>query len=395
MSGATGTGIALSTPAAMRNIKLLLGTLLVAAPLVGCSVTRGGPSPLSPSDPPSEPYSERAAPGDNFVHVPQASLKFLTVEAVEGRENSLTIRVPARAAFRDGALSEVGPPLAGRVVTVRVKSGDHVRIGEPLVTLACPEGATARTALATARASLKEARAALDRETRMIEEGVGTEREKLEAELRFASAQSEVDRAQATSSIIGAGEGAEVVVRSPIAGSVLTIKASSGAAVEPGGEPLVEIGDPSALWIVADVSERELPLVREGTGALVELSSVPALLRARVVSVGTAVSNGLRTAPVRIELEEKPAGLRPGMFGRVRIESAAVGPTLPTEAVLIKDGKDSVVYVAKDALTFERRAVVVGQSIEGRVQVISGLSRGERVVVRGALLLDGAAEQLL
>ena len=107
------------------------------------------------------------------------------------------------------------------------------------------------------------------------------------------------------------------------------------------------------------------------------------------------MSNGLRTASVRIELEEKPAGLRPGMFGRVRIESAAVGPTLPTEAVLIKDGKDSVVYVAKDALTFERRAVVVGQSIEGRVQVISGLSRGERVVVRGALLLDGAAEQLL
>ena len=77
---------------------------------------------------------------------------------------------------------------------------------------------------------------------------------------------------------------------------------------------------------------------REGTGALVELSSVPALLRARVVSVGTVVSNGLRTASVRIELEEKPAGLRPGMFGRVRIESAAVGPTLPTEAVLIKDG---------------------------------------------------------
>src|SRR2546428_3246139 len=108
MSGATGTGIALSTPAAMRNIKLLLGTLLVAAPLVGCSVTRGGPSPLSPSDPPSEPCSERAAPGDNFVHIPQASLKFLTVEAAEGRQNSLIITVPARASFPEGARLQQG-----------------------------------------------------------------------------------------------------------------------------------------------------------------------------------------------------------------------------------------------------------------------------------------------
>jgi len=56
---------------------------------------------------------------------------------------------------------------------------------------------------------------------------------------------------------------------------------------------------------------------------------------------------------------------------------------------------DPVVYVQQDALTYQRRSVVIAQPVEGRVQVVSGLSPGDKVVVRGALLLDGAADQLL
>ena len=55
----------------------------------------------------------------------------------------------------------------------------------------------------------------------------------------------------------------------------------------------------------------------------------------------------------------------------------------------------SVVYVQRDDLTFVRRRVVVAQPVDGRVQIVSGLTPGEKVVVRGALLLDGAADQLL
>jgi len=229
----------------------------------------------------------------------------------------------------------------------------------------------------------------------MLEEGVGIERDRLAAEVRVESAQAEFDRARATSSFIGEGDGAEVALRSPIAGVVLGVKASRGAAVGPGGDPLVEVGDPTALWIVADVPERELTLVAEGARASLELASLAEPLQAQVISIGSVVSSGLRTAPVRMALESSRTDLRPGMFGRVRIQTTGGGPTLPVEAVLIKDGKESVVYVEKDDVTFERRPVVVGRPVDGRVQIISGISEGERVVVRGALLLDGSAEQLL
>jgi cobalt-zinc-cadmium efflux system membrane fusion protein len=167
-------------------------------------------------------------------------------------------------------------------------------------------------------------------------------------------------------------------------------------AVQRGTEPLVEIGDPSSLWVVADVFERDLPLVRQGATARVELPSLQQTLAGNVVSVGAVVSSGLRTAPVRISLSLHTTPLRPGMYGRadIAVGHDASSLTLPTEAVLVK-GKDTVVYVEKSPTTFERRAVVVGQPLNGRVQVVSGLAPGDRVVVRGALLLDGAADQLL
>jgi len=83
------------------------------------------------------------------------------------------------------------------------------------------------------------------------------------------------------------------------------------------------------------------------------------------------------------------------MYGRAKIELADASITLPVSAVLIKDGRDPVVYVQRDAQTFERRSVKLAQPVEGRVQVLSGLQQGDKVVVRGALLLDGAADQLL
>jgi cobalt-zinc-cadmium efflux system membrane fusion protein len=99
---------------------------------------------------------------------------------------------------------------------------------------------------------------------------------------------------------------------------------------------------------------------------------------------------------VYIAVEEQQSTLRPGMYARITINAAlSQGVVVPVSAVLIKDGKRNIVYVESGEGAFAPRDVVVGQSIDGHVQVISGLTPGERVVVRGALLLDGTAEQLL
>jgi cobalt-zinc-cadmium efflux system membrane fusion protein len=368
---------------AARRLLLPFVLLLTAA---GCS----GP----PAAPAADRIPEEPLP-DGVVRIPAASLPFIAVQPVSVEQGEAVLTAPAHVAFQDGALAEVGAPLAGRVTQVHVRTGDTVKPGQPLVTLDCPEAAAVRAAVKTARVSLHEARLARDRERRMLEQGVGTERDTLAAETQVAELEAELARAEAAAASVGDESGTTVVLRAPIAGEVISRKATDGMAVQSGGDALVEVGDPADLWIVGDVFERDLPAVRDGARATVEFPSMQGELAGRVVSVGAVVTSGLRTAPVRVALDADAGVLRPGMYGRLRLDGAAVGgPTLPSEAVLIK-GKDSVVYVEQAPLTYARRTVTVGRPIDGKVHVLSGLTADDKVVVHGALFLDGAADQLI
>lgn len=370
----------------MRASVLILICVFAAVSLPACS---------APAAAAKAPREIPEPPQDGFVHIREASRPFIVTETVSDARSGDSVSAPARVEFRDGGLSQLGTPLDGRIVKVNVQIGQRVSEGDPLLTLDCPDAAEMRAAVESATASLREARSALDRQNRMLLEGVGTERDRIAADTRVSELEAELSRVQADVTFIGMGTGTGVVLRSPIGGIVISRRASVGMTVQKGSDPIVEVGDPSAVWIVADVFERDLALLREDARARVDLSSL-GMLDGHVTSIGTVVATGLRTAPVRIAVEHAPVSLRPGMFGRVRIEGGSANLTLPTEAILIKDGKESFVYVEKDSLTFARRPVVVAQHAEdGRVRIVSGISPGDKVVVRGALLLDGSADQLL
>ncbi len=372
----------------IRPLLLHSGPLLLVLVVVACSA-RGRPA----AD--ATPPAAMPVPAGT-IHLPEASREFIGVETVGGAVTGSPLAAPAHVEFRDDAVSQVGVPLGGRVTKVYVRTGDQVKRGDPLVTLDCPEAATLRATVDTAVANRGEARTNLERQVRMLQQGVGVERDKLAAETRLAELEAEVASAQAHASFIGPGTGAAVVLRAPISGTVITRKAAPGLEVAQGGDPILEIGDSSALWVVADVFERDLAGVRSGALAAVELPGRPTSLTGRVSSIGTVIAAGMRTAPVRIVLDGGATGLRAGMYGRARIDASRSDITLPTDAVLIRDGKESVVYVENSPGTFVRREVVVAQHVEhGRVQIVSGVSPGERVVVKGALLLDGSADQLL
>src|SRR4029079_9088222 len=134
---------------------------------------------------------------------------------VGGAGGGSTVTSPARVDFRDGAVAQVGVPLAGRVVTVHVKLGDYVHRGDPLLTLDCPEAASTRASVQQTQATLREARATLDRQKRMIAEGVGVERERIAAETRVSELEAELTRLQAAAAFAGGGAGTTVVVKAP------------------------------------------------------------------------------------------------------------------------------------------------------------------------------------
>jgi cobalt-zinc-cadmium efflux system membrane fusion protein len=330
------------------------------------------------------------------VEVPSAQKQFLTIEPVGISQDVDVLALPGRVTFRPQAQSAVGATTAGRVVQLLVRGGEVVKAGAPLLTIESADAASARAALDVGISKLATAEAVYRRNVEMVEKGVGLEIERQEAEARLKEARAEHERARQTVDLIGAGQGSRVTVRAPSDGIVMSIRVTVGATVAPGGEALLELGDPSRLQVVAQVLEGDMRRVAVGQEAEVELPALATKVAARVENFSPRVDTESRRAQLYLNLARPLEGLRAGMLAQVALRvSSDADITIPVSAVLIKDGKLRVVYVERPDGTFEARQVKTGHNYNGLVVILQGLAVGERVVVRGALLLDSQAEQLL
>ncbi len=330
------------------------------------------------------------------VQVAATQKQYLTIEAVGASQGADVLVLPGRVTFRPQAQFAIGATAAGRVTALLVRAGEVVRAGAPLLTIDSADAAAARAALDQATTRLAAAENAYRRNVNMVEKGVGLEIERQEAEARVKEARAEHERAQQAVALIGAGQGSRVTLRTPSNGVIMSIRVAPGATVAPGGEALLELGDPDRLQVVAQVLESDLRRITIGQKAEVELPALASRIAARVENFNPRVDSESRRTQVYLALEKRIDNLRPGMLAQVALHvGAGAGIVVPVSAVLIKDGKRRVVYVERLDGTFEAREVQAGRNRDGRVEILQGLAAGERIVVRGALLLDTQAELLL
>jgi membrane fusion protein, heavy metal efflux system len=360
---------------------------VAALALTACGKGRDAPATTA------RPAQDAAA---RSVQLSAAQKQFLTIEAVGASGAVDVLTLPGRVTFSPQAQSAVGATVAGRVDQLLVRAGEAVKAGAPLLTIESADASAARAALDQSSTKVATAEAVYRRNVEMVEKGVGLEVERQEAEARLKEARTEHERARQTVALIGAGSGSSVTVRAPSAGVVMAIRVAVGATVAPGGEALLEIGDPSRLLAVAEVPEGELRRVAVGQEGEVELPALATRVAAKVESVNPRVDPESRRAQVYLVFAKPVDGLRAGMLAQIALRARGQdGIAVPVSAVLIKDGKRRVVYVERPDGSFEAREVQIGRNRDGQVAILAGLSVGERVVVRGGLLLDTQAEQLL
>jgi len=322
--------------------------------------------------------------------------KFLTIITVGEAKDDETLSLPGRVSFRPQAQSAIGAPVAGRVVAQLARAGEIVKAGTPLLVIESADAASMRAAADQAAIRLTAAEQSFRRHTEMVAKGVGLESELQEADARLKDARAENNRARYALSMIGGGNGARVTVNAPTAGVVLVIKAAVGATVVPGGDPLLELGDPSQLQIIAQVTESDLRRIAVGQQADIEIPALSTQGKAIVDSISPRVDAESRRAPVYLNPLKRIDNMQPGMLAQivlhVRRESSV---SVPAAAVLIRNGKERIVYVENFDGTFEARPVKTGTTSDGNVVILEGIRTGERIVTQGALLLDTQAELLL
>jgi Cu(I)/Ag(I) efflux system membrane fusion protein len=183
-----------------------------------------------------------------------------------------------------------------------------------------------------------------------------------------------------------------LTIYSPVSGYIMQKTAVQGMRIMP-GEKLFDIADLSTVWVISDIYEYELPLIKVGQTANITLSYFPGkVFPSKIDYVYPALSGETRTAKVRFSIPNPGGQLKPQMYTNVEIK-IGLGKKLaiPDDAV-IDTGIRQVVYVDKGNGYFEPREVKTGLRAEGVVEITRGLKAGEKIATSANFLIDSEAK---
>lgn len=178
-------------------------------------------------------------------------------------------------------------------------------------------------------------------------------------------------------------------IHSPVRGFVIKKTAIHGMRVEP-GMSLYMIADLSNIWVLADIYEYEMPWIKIGQKAEMNLSYFPGKKFAgKVTFIDPYLNPATRTLKVRMEFPNPKWELKPDMYANVTIKStiAKRGLTVP-EAAVIHSGEKTLVVLDNGSGQFESREVTLGVLAEGYYRVIKGLRNGDKIVITSNFLID-------
>ena len=183
-----------------------------------------------------------------------------------------------------------------------------------------------------------------------------------------------------------------LTIYSPVSGYVLQKYAVQGMKVM-AGEKLFDVSDLSAVWVMADIYEYELPVVKVGETAKIKLSYFPGKeLTSRIDFVAPTLTSETRTAKVRFSIPNPGGQLKPQMFTDVELKiNLGRRLAVPDEAV-IDTGLRQIVYVDKGDGIFEPREVATGLRAEKLIEIRSGLKAGDKIASSANFLIDSEAK---
>ena len=374
---------------------------VIAAGFALASVLAGCSSDHNASDMTS--YSSQASKSatPQLFTIPPDQVSHIQVVTIQEAKLTRTLRLTGAVAYNAFKTTPVITQVGGPVSRILVVPGDHVREGQPMLEVSSPDYSQLLDTYLKAHEIFRVADKNYDRAKDLYEHKAIAERALLQAESDRNEAQADLNASEQAMKILGiknpedlakAPSSAQIPVIAPMSGEVVERLVAPGQVMQAGQTQAFTISDMSTVWVLANLYQGDLAFVKTGDDVVVQTDAYPESFHGKISYVSAALDPNTRTLQARIVVDNPGEKLKRDMYCTVTVTAGVIPNAIgvPDAAVLRDDENQPFVYVTAGSNQFGRRAVEIGESQNGRTQILKGLSVGDKVVGDGSLFLQFA-----
>jgi RND family efflux transporter MFP subunit len=303
----------------------------------------------------------------------------IQTEIPEMKEVEIPLVLRGKVALNEVMTAHITSRVKGRVEKVYAVISDRVKKGQPIVDLYSQDFIAMQSEFVQAEERLKRMK---------------------ESDTDYPTARSIYESARKKLEVVGLMENeieqladkhtpnTVISVRAPFEGTLISGEVRLGEFVDIGKEFFV-LANLQNLWVLADVFENDLPLIKEGMIGNVTITAFPdEVYKGKLTRIYDVVETASRTVKARFEVSNYNNKIKPEMFVNVLVASKLGGsnPKIKS-AALMTEKESSYVFIAVNDTTFQRRNVTAGRETKEYTEIKSGIKPGEKIVTRGTFYL--------
>lgn len=322
--------------------------------------------------------------------LPDSLLKTIEIDTVSNSRVMNTLTLTGKVDFNEDNVIKMFPTISGQVSDIKVMPGDYVKKGQTLAVIRSSDMAGYSNDFVTAKSNVEIAKKSLDATNDMYKSGLASQRDQLTAEEGYNQALSSFEKAKRILNLNGGSMSGEYTLRSPIDGFVVDRQVNNNMMIRSDNSTaLFTISDLKNVWVMANVYESNISLVKMGDSVNISTLSYPGkIFRGRIDKIMNVLDPSNKVMKLRIILMNPGYLLKPEMFASVVVNTMENKRMMiiPSRA-LIFDHSQYYVLVYKSPSDITIRPVQVANTVGDKSYISVGLTEGERLIGTEALLI--------
>ena len=289
--------------------------------------------------------------------------------------------------------AQIASPFAGRIIKSFIRLGQRVAVNAPIFEISSPSFFEAGKAYYQSKQEMQLAEKNLRRQQDLLRNGVGVQKDLEEAEVTYEVSKRDYENSIASLNVYHVNPdnmilGEPLIVRTPIAGEVITDDIVIGQYLRDDAGPVALVAELSKVWVVGQLKEKDISRIHESDEVEIEAAGMPGLIiRGVVYHISEMLDETTRSVEVFIECANSGRNLKPGMYTTVQFSEKADSSILVPASAVLQMEESSFVFVKSGGNGYLKRRIITSGTDNDRIIIKSGLNAADEIVTEGAIYL--------